>query len=110
MIINNLLLKLKGTDGIHIDKAREVLLDMRGRIPHLKDLQVRTDIRKGEASYDLMMIAVFDSMEDFDAYLVHPAHVKAAKYIMGVMENIAAVCYEADGMPTMTAGASPVQG
>jgi len=40
------------------------------------------------------MLTQFASMEDFDADLVHPAHVKVAKYIASLLESAAAVCYE----------------
>jgi hypothetical protein len=33
-------------------------------------------------------------MENFDAHLVHPAHVEVAKYIASVLKSAAAVCYE----------------
>ncbi len=33
-------------------------------------------------------------MEDFDAYLIHPVHIGVSKYIVGVLETRAAVCYE----------------
>jgi hypothetical protein len=94
MITNNLLLKLKERNSENIAKTRDVLLSMQGKIEFLRDLKVELDIRHGESSYDIMLIAQFASMEDFDAYLVHPAHVKVAKYIASVLESAAAVCYE----------------
>ncbi|MHB8066099.1 MAG: Dabb family protein, partial [Ruminiclostridium sp.] len=64
------------------------------KIEVLRDLQVEVDIRRGESSYDIMLITKFASMEDMDAYLVHPVHVEVSKYILSVMETGAAVCYE----------------
>ena len=94
MITNNLLLKLKERNSENIAKTRDVLLSMQGKIEFLRDLKVELDIRHGESSYDIMLIARFASMEGFDAYLVHPAHVEVAKYIASVLESVAAVCYE----------------
>jgi hypothetical protein len=94
MITNNLLLKLKDRNSENIDKARDVLLSMQGKIEFLRDLRVAVDIRHGESSYDILLITKFNSMKDLDAYLVHPVHVEVSKYIAGVLEAGAAVCYE----------------
>ncbi|SPF49963.1 Stress responsive alpha-beta barrel domain-containing protein [Candidatus Desulfosporosinus infrequens] len=97
MIVNNLLLKLKERTNENIAKAEDVLLSMKGKIEVLRDLQVEVDIRHGGSSYDLMLITKFDSMEDLDAYLIHPVHVEVAKYIGSVLETGASVCYESKG-------------
>ena len=94
MIINNLLLKLKERNVENITKARDVLLGLKGKIEVLRDLQVEVDIRHGGSSHDLMLITKFDSMEDLDAYLIHPVHVEVSKYIGNVLETGSSVCYE----------------
>jgi hypothetical protein len=40
------------------------------------------------------MSAQYDSLEDLEAYIIHPVHVEVAKYIAGVLETSAVVCYE----------------
>ncbi|ODA41901.1 Dabb family protein [Desulfosporosinus sp. BG] len=94
MIINNLLIKLKEQNNEIIEETRTALLGMKGKIEVLRDLQVEVDIRHGESSYDILLITKFASMEDMDAYLVHPVHVEVSKYILKVMETGAAVCYK----------------
>ena len=94
MITNNLLLKLKDRNDENIAKTRDMLLSMQGKIEFLHDLKVRVDIRHGTASYDIILITEFASMEDFDAYLIHPVHIEVSKYIVGVLETGVAVCYE----------------
>jgi hypothetical protein len=94
MITNNLLIKLKKRDSENIAKTRDVLLSMQGKIEPLRDLQVEVNIRPGVSSYDIILITKFASMEDLEAYLVHPVHVEVSKYIAGVLETGAAVCYE----------------
>jgi len=70
------------------------LLSMQGKIEFLDDLKVKVDIRHGTSSYDIILITEFASMEDFDAYLIHPVHIEVSKYITGMLETGAAVCYE----------------
>lgn len=94
MITNNLLIKLKEQNNEIIVKTNAMLLSMKGEIEVFCDLQVEVDIRHGESSYDILLITKFASMEDMDAYLVHPVHVEVSKYILSVMETGVAVCYE----------------
>lgn len=94
MVTNVMLLKLKERNSESIAKARDVLLSMQGKIEFLRDLKVEVDIRHGGSSYDIAVIAIYASLEDLNAYLVHPVHVEVAKYIGGVVETQAAVCYE----------------
>ncbi len=94
MITNNLLLKLKDRDSENIAKTRDVLLSMKGKIEYLRSITVEMDIRHEAMSYDLILITQFASMEDLNSYLVHPVHVEVGKYIAGVLETGAAVCYE----------------
>lgn len=94
MITNNQLLKLKDRSSENIAKVRDVLLSMQGKIEFLRDLKVETNIRDGASSYDILMIAQYNTMEDLDAYIVHPVHVEVAKYIASMLEISAVVCYE----------------
>lgn len=94
MITNTQMLKLKDRSGENVAKAREVLLSMQGKIEFLRDLKVEMNIRQGASSYDLLMSAQYNSLEDLEAYIIHPVHVEVAKYIAGVLESSAVVCYE----------------
>jgi len=94
LITNNLLIKLKERNIENIEKARDVLQSMQGKIELLRDLQVEVDIRHGESSYDIILITKFASMEDLDAYLIDPVHIEVSKYIASVIDSGVAVCYE----------------
>jgi hypothetical protein len=95
MVVNNLLIKLKARDAETIAKAKDTLLSMKGKIPVLLDIDVKTDVKGVEAAYSLMLITKFNSSADLKTYLEHPAHLEVAKYITGVMEQGASLCYEA---------------
>lgn len=94
MITNNQLLKLKDRSPENIVKAKDILLSMQGKIEFLRDLKVETNIRDGASAYDILMIAQYNTMEDLEAYIVHPLHVEVSRYIAGVLETSAVVCYE----------------
>ena len=89
-----MLLKLKKHDDEGILEALQKLMSMQGKIPHLKDIDVHSNIRRGPEAYDLSVTAKYNSMEDFENYLTHPVHVEVSGYIGGVVESVAAVTYE----------------
>jgi hypothetical protein len=95
MVINNLMIKLKERNGSEIEKAKNILLSMKGKIPVLLDIQVKIDVRgPGEAPYDIMLITQFNVIEDRKLYLDHPVHLEVAKYITSVTDINASLCYE----------------
>lgn len=94
MITHVVLFKLKDASQKNVEKARDVLLGMRGKIPLLRHLEVGMDILHSERSYDVALITRFDSMDDLKAYQIHPLHLEVAKYINSVKEASIAVDYE----------------
>ena len=94
MITHVVLFKLKDSSQKNVEKARDVLLGMKGKIPLLRHLEVGMDIVNSERSYDLALITRFDSMDDLKSYQIHPIHLEVAKYINSVKEASIAVDYE----------------
>ncbi len=94
MITYNLLIKLQDGSKENVDKARTVLLGMKGKIEYIRDLEVKLDIRRAETSYDIALIANFDTMADYEAYLPHPVHVEVGNQLKNMLKSAAAVCYD----------------
>jgi len=92
MIINNVIIKLEERSNENIEKARNLLLSMKGKIEILRDIKVEVDIRQGE--YDILLITKFDSMEDLNSYLIHPVHLEVGKYIASVLKTQVSLCYK----------------
>lgn len=96
MITHIVLFKLKDCSPRNIEKARDVLLSMKGKIPQLRHLEVGIDVLHSERSYDLALVTKFDSLEELQAYQAHPVHVEVAKYMTSVRESAVAVDYESE--------------
>ncbi|MGB8217452.1 MAG: Dabb family protein [Candidatus Methanoperedens sp.] len=94
MIMHIVFFKLKDRKQPSVEKAKEVLLGLKGRIPQLRHLEVGTDVLHSERSYDIALVTKFDSLEDLEAYQKHPVHVEVAKYMTSVRESAVAVDYE----------------
>lgn len=96
MITHVVLFKLKDRSPGSVEKARDVLLGMRGKILQLRHLEVGTDVLHSERSYDIALITRFDSLEALQAYQAHPVHVEVAKYMTAARESAVAVDYESE--------------
>ena len=94
MITHIVFFKLKDRKPPSVEKARDVLLGLKGRIPQLRHLEVGTDVLHSERSYDIALVTKFDSLEDLETYQKHPVHVEVAKYMNSVRESAVAVDYD----------------
>ncbi|MFZ5649108.1 MAG: Dabb family protein [Bacillota bacterium] len=96
MITHIVLFKLADPSPSNIEKTKQVLEDMEGKIPQLRYIEVGIDVVRSQRSYDLALITRFDSLEDLRAYQVHPVHVKVLEHINSVRENVVAVDFQSE--------------
>ncbi|KAA8999787.1 Dabb family protein [Paenibacillus spiritus] len=94
MIRHLVLFKLKDGSPESVARTAAVLRNMEGRIPQLLSLEIGTDVLRSERSYDLALTATVASLEDLQAYQVHPAHQEVIAHINEVKEQSIAVDYE----------------
>lgn len=96
MITHIVFFKLRDRSPRSVEKAKEILLSMKGKIPQLRHLEVGIDVLHSERSYDLALVTKFDSLEELDAYQKNPVHVQVAKYMTSVRESAVAVDYKSE--------------
>ena len=94
MITHIVLFKLVHSDEKSIEAARAALAGLEGRIPQLRHLEVGVNIVPTERSYDLGLVARFDSLADLQSYLDHPLHVEVVKFLQGNRQSTVSVDYE----------------
>ena len=94
MVTHVVLFRLKDRSRKNIEKARDVLLSLKDRIPVIRSFEVGADIIRSDRSYDLALVSRFDNLDDLEAYRVHPEHVNVVDYIAQVKESSIAVDYE----------------
>jgi hypothetical protein len=75
-------------------KVHDLLINMKGKIAELREIEVGIDVLKSQRSFDVSLITRFDKREDLDIYQVHPVHIEVLKYIKTVLERSVAVDYE----------------
>jgi hypothetical protein len=86
MINHVVLFKLKKYDSdsekqTQISKIEEALMGLSGKIQELKYIEVGVNYDLAAKSHDICLITHFDSIDQLDAYRVHPEHLKVAELI-----------------------------
>lgn len=87
--------KFKGSDEERkavAQKFAEALIALPDEIEELKSIEVGINQNPKE-SWDLVLTAVADSLEDLAKYSAHPAHVAAVQIIAPYKEDRACVDY-----------------
>ncbi len=91
MFYHVVMFKLKDNSPENMEKAREILMSMDGKIPELKGLTVGKDTLFTGRSFDICLITTFDSKEDMDIYQDSYYHVEhVLKNIRPMIEKSAA--------------------
>jgi hypothetical protein len=95
MITHIVLFKLADPAAQNVEATRNKLLSMDGKIDLLRHLEVGVDVVRSERSYDISLTTRFDSLQDLQAYQVHPYHAgEVIPHMKSVCSSIAAVDYE----------------
>ena len=94
MLMHLVLFKLKDRRPEGVAKARNKIMELAGRVPQLRSLEVGADIVHAERSFDLALVSTFDSLADLQAYQAHPKHVEVGGFMRPLCESIVSVDYE----------------
>lgn len=95
MITHIVLFKLATPSLENITATRNKLLSMDGKVDLLRYLEVGVDVIRSERSYDIALTTRFDSLEDLQAYQIHPYHAgDVVPHMKAVCSSIVAVDYE----------------
>lgn len=95
MIKHIVCFKLKDNSQEAKEKARDVLMSMKGNVALLKDIQVGIDFLGSARSYDIILEIILESKEALEEYQNDKYHCEVVKkYMHAVRETSVAVDYE----------------
>ncbi|KGE16434.1 Dabb family protein [Paenibacillus wynnii] len=94
MIKHIVFFKLKDRSPESVATTVAVLRNMEGKIPELLSIEVGTDLLRSERSFDIALVTEVASLEDLQAYQVHPVHKEVIAHINEVKELSYSVDYE----------------
>ena len=68
-------------------RAANMLNALSGRIPSLISMSAGVDALRSGRSYELGIVAEFDSLEGLNEYDTHPEHVKVKEFIASIKDE-----------------------
>jgi len=92
MVTHIVLFKLIDPTPENLRQTVNILMDMKGKIPQIRGIEVGTDQLHLDRSYDIGLIVRFDSLEDLKIYTDHPVHRKVVEFMNGVRKS--SVCVD----------------
>lgn len=85
----------KLNEGESAEKAKEVLLSMKGNVPMIRDIEVGVDLLHSDRSYDVILSVVLDDMKALEDYQNDPYHCEVVKtHMHKVRKSSIAIDYE----------------
>jgi len=84
----------KYTDREEAKVIAPMLKSLVGKVPGLISMEAGADFMGSGRSYDLALVAKFETREDLAVYANHPEHVKVKEYIHTVLQNGISVDFE----------------
>ena len=99
MIKHIVMFRLKATEGMSVyDNALEAKKRFDDVIANVKELKkgevVINSAEAPESNYTIALICDFESIDDLNAYQVHPAHKKFGAFIAEIKTERACIDYE----------------
>lgn len=69
--------------------------DLKSAVSEIKAMELGRSFSELPVAYDVALYSEFDSKEDYEVFLKHPAHLKVGKFIRQIRTDVALVEYEA---------------
>lgn len=99
MIKHIVMWKFKGfaqgrTKKENMELVKSMLEELPKKIDFIRSMEIHYNVNTKESMYDAILISTFDSVEDVNAYRVHPEHKAISEYVALVREGRASIDIE----------------
>lgn len=98
MHVHTVLVKLK--DPATLDRCRNVMESMRGRIDGMVDLEVQVNNLDGSYSCDLSLTTTWANVEAYDGYTTDPVHMDVREQVLDLISDAMTIDYAISGDAT----------
>lgn len=78
----------------NMDKMKKMLMELPSIIKEINHMEVGIDVNAASGNYDIVLLSEFKTMEDLQAYQVHPEHKKVGEFISAIRTERTCVDYE----------------
>ena len=84
----------KVNDKTKIEEAKNLILNLKDKIPEIVNIEVGTDIGFDNTASDFCLTTTFNKKEDLELYATHPEHLKVIAFIKTIATERRAIDYE----------------
>jgi len=84
----------KVNDKNKIQKAKELILNLKSEIPEIIDIEVFSDIGYDESASDFGLITTLKDRNKLDVYAKHPKHLEVINFIKSIAIERRAIDYQ----------------
>lgn len=96
MIKHIVMWDLKDENKLENAKKLKVSLEnLKEEINEIKEIEVGININNSDASMDVVLYSVFNTLEDLDIYQNHPKHLKVKEFVKNISTNRKVIDFEA---------------
>lgn len=78
----------------NLELVKSMLEELPSKIDFIRSMEVHFNVSAKNSMFDAVLISTFDSLEDVEAYTVHPDHKAISSYVALVREDRASVDFE----------------
>ena len=75
-------------------KLKASLENLKEEINEIKEIEVGININNSDASMDVVLYSVFNTLEDLDIYQNHPKHLKVKEFVKNISTNRKVIDFE----------------
>ena len=94
MVRHVVMWKLKDTGKA--EELRKIILDMKGKVPSLIDVEYGVNFAEGDAACDLVLISTHESRAELDIYQDDPVHGEVKKILGAATASRSVADFEVD--------------
>ncbi len=87
---------LGATKQENAEKLRQLLTELKSKVPQIVDLEVGINFDESEAAYDVALYSTFKNREDLDIYQKDAEHAKIKAFVAQIRTERVMADYFAD--------------
>lgn len=83
------LFEYDGSDPARVEAALAGLRELPAKIDTIQDFSLTEDLGRRPGSFKYCLLCHFNTLDEMEAYLAHPAHVAAVERVMPILVKLA---------------------
>lgn len=82
-------------DENKLENAKKLKVSLENLKEEINEIEVGININNSDASMDVVLYSVFNTLEDLDIYQNHPKHLKVKEFVKNISTNRKVIDFEA---------------